>query len=117
MVLSVSESAVSTKYVEMIPSDFYIHCIHSYVLSFQLVDTKSANNMTLLHFLERTVSKHFPDIQQFVSELSAPAEAYRGSWSLASLICMVSSLISSYSKPAGRSQRPLRAPRRLEDHP
>lgn len=43
----------------------------------KLVDTKSMNNTTLLHFLERTVAKHFPDIEQFVEELAKPAEAYR----------------------------------------
>lgn len=43
----------------------------------KLVDTKSVNNTTLLHFLERTVSKHFPDMEEFLEELSRPAEAYR----------------------------------------
>lgn len=43
----------------------------------KLVDTKSMNNTTLLHFLERTVAKHFPEIEQFVEELAKPAEAYR----------------------------------------
>jgi hypothetical protein len=43
----------------------------------QLVDTKSVNNTTLLHFLERTVAKHFPDMEEFIEELSKPAEAYR----------------------------------------
>ena len=36
------------------------------------------NNTTLLHFLERTVSKHFPDMEEFLEELSRPSEAYRG---------------------------------------
>lgn len=45
----------------------------------QLVDTKSVNNTTLLHFLERTVHKHFPDMVEFLEELNKPAEAYRGS--------------------------------------
>ncbi|KAJ3474158.1 hypothetical protein NLI96_g12622 [Meripilus lineatus] len=43
----------------------------------KLVDTKSLHNTTLLHFLERTVAKHFPEIEGFLDELSAPAEAYR----------------------------------------
>jgi cytokinesis protein len=50
------------------------HWIHS----FQLVDTKSVNNTTLLHFLERTVKKHFTEMEEFLEELSKPAEAYRG---------------------------------------
>jgi cytokinesis protein len=44
----------------------------------QLVDTKSVNNTTLLHFLERTVAKHFPAMVDFLEELSKPADAYRG---------------------------------------
>jgi cytokinesis protein len=36
------------------------------------------NNTTLLHFLERTVSKHFPDMEEFLEELNRPSEAYRG---------------------------------------
>jgi hypothetical protein len=44
----------------------------------KLVDTKSVNNTTLLHFLERTVHKYFPDMEEFLDELSKPAEAYRG---------------------------------------
>ena len=44
----------------------------------QLVDTKSVNNTTLLHFLERTVSKYFPDMEEFLEELNRPSEAYRG---------------------------------------
>jgi len=43
----------------------------------KLVDTKSVNNTTLLHFLERTVSKHFPNMEDFLDELSKPAEAHR----------------------------------------
>lgn len=50
-------------------------------LSAQLVDTKSINNTTLLHFLERTIAKHFPGMEDFLEELSKPAEAYRG-WTL-----------------------------------
>lgn len=43
----------------------------------KLVDTKSVNNTTLLHFLERTVSKHFPEMTGFLDELLKPEEAYR----------------------------------------
>jgi cytokinesis protein len=43
----------------------------------KLVDTKSVNNTTLLHFLERTVAKHFPELEEFLDELAKPAEAYR----------------------------------------
>lgn len=46
----------------------------------QLVDTKSVNNTTLLHFLERTIHKHFPNMVEFLEELNRPAEAYRGSY-------------------------------------
>ena len=53
-------------------------CMVSLLSVTQMVDTKSANNMTLLHFLERTVSKHFPSMEVFLDELQAPAEAYRG---------------------------------------
>ncbi|KAI6038969.1 hypothetical protein EDC04DRAFT_3112644 [Pisolithus marmoratus] len=44
---------------------------------FKLVDTKSVNNTTLLHFLERTIQNHFPHMDEFLDELSKPAEAYR----------------------------------------
>lgn len=44
----------------------------------QLVDTKSLNNTTLLHFLERTVAHHFPEMEEFFNELEKPADAYRG---------------------------------------
>ena len=37
--------------------------------SLQMVDTKSLHNTTLLHFLERTVAKHFPDMEAFLDEL------------------------------------------------
>jgi len=43
----------------------------------KLVDTKSVNNTTLLHFLEKTVSRHFPEMEEFLEELERPAEAYR----------------------------------------
>ena len=42
------------------------------------MDTKSVNNTTLLHFLERTVAKHFPNMEEFLEELGKPAEAHRG---------------------------------------
>ena len=48
------------------------------VSPFKLVDTKSVNNTTLLHFLERTVARHFLAMEDFLDELSKPAEAYRG---------------------------------------
>jgi cytokinesis protein len=44
----------------------------------KLVDTKSLNNTTLLHFLERTVAKHFPEMEVFLDELEKPADAHRG---------------------------------------
>ena len=47
-----------------------------------MVDTKSLHNTTLLHFLERTVAKHFPDMEEFLTELHAPAEAYRGMYTV-----------------------------------
>lgn len=43
----------------------------------KLVDTKSVNNTTLLHFLEKTVNRHFPEMEEFLEELEKPAEAYR----------------------------------------
>lgn len=43
----------------------------------KLVDTKSVNNTTLLHFMERTVSSHFPEMEAFLEELAKPADAYR----------------------------------------
>lgn len=52
----------------------------------KLVDTKSVNNTTLLHFLERTVAKHFPDMETFMEELEKPAEAYRGVYQLTILL-------------------------------
>lgn len=36
------------------------------------------NNTTLLHFVERTVSRHFPEMEGFLDELQKPEEAYRG---------------------------------------
>ena len=48
----------------------------------KLVDTKSVHNTTLLHFLERTVVNHFPEMETFLDELAKPAEAYRSMSSL-----------------------------------
>jgi cytokinesis protein len=58
-----------------------LNCLFRSYIEFasQLVDTKSINNTTLLHFLEKTVSKHFPEMEVFLDELAKPAEAYRGS--------------------------------------
>ncbi|SRR6266550_7928084 len=63
--------AVSTRYGCMLQSE----CTPT---SPQLVDTKSVNNTTLLHFLERIVSKYFAQMEEFLDELEKPAEAYRG---------------------------------------
>lgn len=71
---SVSVLAVSTRFVLI-----QFATIYRAYASAQLVDTKSVNNTTLLHFLERTVHKHFPDMEEFLEELNKPAEAYRGS--------------------------------------
>lgn len=43
----------------------------------KLVDTKSTNGQNLLHFLERTVSTHFPELDGFLDELAKPSEANR----------------------------------------
>lgn len=44
----------------------------------RLVDTKSSNGQNLLHFLERQVSTHFPELEGFLEELKAPSDANRG---------------------------------------
>ena len=54
--------------------------IFTHNVAFQLVDTKSLNNTTLLHFLEKTISANFPHMEQFLDELEKPAEAYRGTY-------------------------------------
>jgi hypothetical protein len=77
VVHSVSASVVSTRYV--IAFSFAKERCST---KWQLVDTKSVNNTTLLHFLEKTVSKHFPDMAAFLDELEAPAEAHRGNLTL-----------------------------------
>jgi cytokinesis protein len=44
----------------------------------RMVDTKSSNGQNLLHFLEKTVSTHFPHLEGFLDELARPADANRG---------------------------------------
>lgn len=70
--LSVLRSAALTRHV------FFAQISTTVLRVPQLVDTKSVNNTTLLHFLERTVAKQFPDMLAFLDELEKPAEAYRG---------------------------------------
>lgn len=43
----------------------------------KLVDTKASDGTTLLHFVERTISKAFPEVEGFLEELEAPSEACR----------------------------------------
>jgi cytokinesis protein len=43
----------------------------------KLVDTKAADGTTLLHFVERVVTRHFPHVEGFVNELAAATEACR----------------------------------------
>lgn len=43
----------------------------------KLVDTKASDGTTLLHFVERTISKCFPEVEAFMDELELPAEACR----------------------------------------
>jgi len=73
----VSVSVASTRFVR----SHHNPCgeIH---ISQQLVDTKSVNNTTLLHFLEKTVNRHFTEMEEFLEELEKPAEAYRGQFPL-----------------------------------
>lgn len=52
------------------------------LMDLKLADTKSSNSTTLVHFLERTVAKHFPEMEAFIDELAAPADAYRSQSSL-----------------------------------
>lgn len=49
-----------------------------HLTTIQLVDTKSTQGLNLLHFLERTVRQHFPQLESFTEELAVPASAYRG---------------------------------------
>jgi cytokinesis protein len=46
----------------------------------KLVDTKATDGTTLLHFVERTISKCFPEVEEFLDELQKPSEACRGEW-------------------------------------
>ncbi len=43
----------------------------------KLVDTKASDGTTLLHFIERTISRCFPEVEAFMDELELPAEACR----------------------------------------
>ncbi|WFD41493.1 hypothetical protein MPSI1_000122 [Malassezia psittaci] len=43
----------------------------------KLVDTKAGDGTTLLHFVERVVSQHFPSLDGFTEELQAATEACR----------------------------------------
>lgn len=43
----------------------------------KLVDTKAADGTTLLHFVERTVSSRFPELEGFIDEISLATEACR----------------------------------------
>ena len=42
------------------------------------MDTKSGNGQNLLHFVERVVSTHFPQVEGFLNELARPSDANRG---------------------------------------
>jgi cytokinesis protein len=44
----------------------------------RMVDTKGSNGLNLLHFLEETVSTHFPQLEGFLDELARPSDANRG---------------------------------------
>lgn len=46
----------------------------------KLVDTKSSasSDRTLLHFLAKTVTRSIPETESFLEELSAPADAHKG---------------------------------------
>lgn len=44
----------------------------------KLVDTKAQDGTTLLHFIQRTISTHFPEVEDFLKELEPPAAACRG---------------------------------------
>jgi cytokinesis protein len=43
----------------------------------KLVDTKAGDGTTLLHFVERTISRCFPETEAFLEELDKPSEACR----------------------------------------
>lgn len=82
----------------------------------QLVDTKSVNNTTLLHFLERTVSKHFPEMEVFIAELEKPAEAYRGMSSPSTILPNFQQTENFRSTSSGCPQKSRGAERRAEEH-
>ena len=52
----------------------------------KLVDTKSStsSDRTLLHFLAKTISQSSPATEEFLDELSEPADAYKGALRTAS---------------------------------
>lgn len=43
----------------------------------KLVDTKASDGTTLLHFVERVVTRHLPHVEAFMDELNAATEACR----------------------------------------
>lgn len=118
MALSDSGSAASTRY-DGFPG---IKRLHVETRLMKLVDTKSVNNTTLLHFLERTVSKHFPDMEEFLEELNRPAEAYRGmfgSWPRTSDLALIMVLdnLQDVRKDLGNLREGLKKIRQeLTDH-
>jgi hypothetical protein len=97
--LSVSELVASTRYA------IGVRTRTSSYFENQLVDTKSVNNTTLLHFLERTVAKQFPEMEEFLIELEKPAEAYRGGQSGWSCVRHGFMRQLYLSQPSGCSQR------------
>lgn len=99
--------------INKVRSESCIHLIVQFIATLQLVDTKSVNNTTLLHFLERTVAKHFPEMESFLDELDAPAEAYRGMSVLPSTI-NVPLITIRPSELARRSERSFRNARRAQ---
>ena len=82
----------------------------------KLVDTKSVNNTTLLHFLEKTVSRLFPEMDDFLDELEKPAEAYRGKFNFP--LKLYSRLLTrSLSESLGSEKRAGGVARWFEEHP
>ena len=53
----------------------------------QLVETKSPQGQNLLHFVERTVSSLFHDMEGFMDELDKASEGSRRAYCLLSLPC------------------------------
>jgi hypothetical protein len=66
------------------------------------------NNTTLLHFLERTVAKNFPEMEEFLEELAAPAEAYRGTCRRSCNALILTALTSQSSRGSQRLDGPPR---------